>query len=120
MEQQEVTGETLTIPSLLFLRHPDIQSDVWATPPVVDVVGPLTELNALFETPHAPKELACIGEGIGALPRCRESIEPELAKSQRAGDVSRPCLSDSHRLSGGLRWSTSPQHVGLTSNARCR
>ena len=31
MEQQEVTGETLTIQSLLFLRHPDIQSDVWAT-----------------------------------------------------------------------------------------
>ncbi len=25
--------DTLAFESLLFLRHPDIQSDVWATPP---------------------------------------------------------------------------------------
>ena len=31
-EQQEVAEETLDFQSLLFLRHPDIQSDVWATP----------------------------------------------------------------------------------------
>ena len=31
-EQQGVMGETLTFPSLLFLRHPNIQSDVRATP----------------------------------------------------------------------------------------
>ena len=31
-EQQEVTLEKLTLQSLLFLRHPDIQSDVWPTP----------------------------------------------------------------------------------------
>ena len=48
---------------------------------VVDVVDSPTDLNALFETPDAPKELARIGEGIGALTRCRESLEPELAKS---------------------------------------
>jgi hypothetical protein len=33
VERQEDTEDTLTIPSLLCLRHPDIQSDVWATPP---------------------------------------------------------------------------------------
>ena len=30
--QQEVTEDALTFQTLLFLRHPDIQSDVWATP----------------------------------------------------------------------------------------
>ena len=34
VEQQEVTEETLALQSVLFLRHPDIQSDVWATPSV--------------------------------------------------------------------------------------
>ena len=33
VEQQEVTEGALAFQSLLFLRHPDIQSDVWATPP---------------------------------------------------------------------------------------
>ena len=33
-EQQEVTEDAITCKSLLFLRHPDIQSDVWATPRV--------------------------------------------------------------------------------------
>ena len=33
VEQQEVTEETPAFQSLLFLRHPDIQSDVWATLP---------------------------------------------------------------------------------------
>jgi hypothetical protein len=31
-EQQEVTQEAPADPSLLCLRHPDIQGDVWATP----------------------------------------------------------------------------------------
>ena len=33
VQQQEVTEETLAFQHLLFLRHPDIPSDVWATPP---------------------------------------------------------------------------------------
>ena len=33
VEQQEVTQGAFDFRSLLFLRHPDIQSDVWATPP---------------------------------------------------------------------------------------
>ena len=33
VEQQEDTEDTLGIPSLLLLRHPDIQSDAWAIPP---------------------------------------------------------------------------------------
>ena len=32
-EQQEVTGTGFPWQSLLFLRHPDVQSDVWATSP---------------------------------------------------------------------------------------
>ena len=34
VEQQEVTEKAPAFQSLLFLRHPDIQSDVWATPPI--------------------------------------------------------------------------------------
>ena len=36
-EQQEVTEDTFAFQPLLFLRHPDIQSDVWATPAWGDV-----------------------------------------------------------------------------------
>ena len=32
VKQQEVREDTLIVQALLFLRHPDIQSDVWATP----------------------------------------------------------------------------------------
>ena len=50
VEQQEVTGETLTIQSLLFLRHPDIQSDVWATPPQAQGTPPAGNGTSVFPT----------------------------------------------------------------------
>ena len=33
VKQQEDREDTLVVQSLWFPRHPDIQSDVWATPP---------------------------------------------------------------------------------------
>ena len=44
MQQQEVTEDSLTFLALLFLRHPDIQSDVWATPPPHTVLNLRTSI----------------------------------------------------------------------------
>ena len=46
VQQQGEMEDRLTFQSLLFLRHPDIQSDVWATPPTTS-----TSLGVKFLSP---------------------------------------------------------------------
>ncbi len=50
VQQQEATEETLAFQSLLFLRHPDIQSDVWATPPGRSTPRSPTNWDTPFKT----------------------------------------------------------------------
>ena len=63
VEQQEVTEETPAFQSLLFLRHPDIQSDVWATlPPRRSVASRSSTLSA-FSFLGSVLGLGCLAIG---------------------------------------------------------
>ncbi len=55
-EPQGVTGDTFAFQSHLFLRHPDIQSDVWATPPHREPHGKIRRADF---TPSSRTAAAC-------------------------------------------------------------